>query len=554
MLRRLYVRNYALIEEQEIRFEKGLTVLTGETGAGKSILLGAFQLVLGQRADPDSLRDKNTKCVVEAEFQLNARFKDLFSKLDFDYADPCIIRREISPNGRSRAFVNDSPVLLDSLRQLSAQLVDIHSQQDQLLIHQSRFQLDLIDLLTEDKNLISDYHKIWKERKKVKEELERLEHPSEGVTGDQDYLQYLLDELEELQITEGEMKQLDERIQSLRHADAILQAAGNSLQQLEQIEGNPIDALGLIQAEMQRLSSKWKEGSVLHDRLSLLTEELENWKRDLEHAIEGVENNPLVLEEAENRLDAYNNLLHKHRLSDEAELIGKREEIREQLQLLENNKERKEELEKLKESLYLELKKKGEQLSLARRNVAKALEKELTLVLKKLELKNASLQLQIDSLIEPSERGLDQLQWMFTANPGSAALPLEKVASGGELSRIMLALKAILAKYRELPTVLFDEIDTGMSGRAAASVADVLVEMGTRIQLLAISHLPQMASAAAQQMRVQKEVKDGQTRTEVIPLNKEERVEEIARMMSSAGVSEAARQQALELLRQYGRV
>lgn len=552
MLSRLYVRNYALIEEQELQLSNGFTVLTGETGAGKSILLGAFQLVLGQRADPDALRNKEEKCVVEAEFQLRQDFRSLFEELEMEYANPCIIRREIAPNGRSRAFVNDSPVLLDALRTLGTQLVDIHSQHDQLLIYDDDFQLDLLDLLLPEQALLQQFSRSWNALKSL--EKEQAAHEQRfGSATDIDYLRYLLNELDELHPNENELETLEERIMVLRHAEAILQTAGGLLQQWEGDSGSPMEALGAVEAELQRLESKWPDGSRLRDRLGVLAEELENWKRDLQEALEKVEHDPEALQWAEERLDAYNNLLHKHKLSSGEELLKLQEQLQRQLEDWEAGEARKAELDQALQQAHKELEESAHLLTQARQAVALALQKELADALQRLELKEAQLQAQLEMLPTIGARGQDRLKWMFSANPGAAPAPLQKVASGGELSRVMLALKAILASHRSLPTVLFDEIDTGISGKTAGSVAEVLKDLGQSIQLIAITHLPQIAAAGAQHLKVSKRIENQQTHTSVEAVQEADRVEEIARLMSTAGITQAAKQQAMELMKHYGR-
>lgn len=552
MLSRLYVRNYALIEEQELQLSNGFTVLTGETGAGKSILLGAFQLVLGQRADPDALRNKEEKCVVEAEFHLRKDFRSLFEELEMEYANPCIIRREIAPNGRSRAFVNDSPVLLDALRTLGTQLVDIHSQHDQLLIYDDDFQLDLLDLLLPKQDLLQQFSDAWKRLKALEEE-QAAHEKRFGSATDIDYLRYLLNELDELHPNENELETLEERIMVLRHAEAILHTAGGLLQQWEGDFGSPMEALGAVEAELQRLESKWPEGSRLRDRLGVLAEELENWKRDLQEALEKVEHDPEALQWAEERLDAYNNLLHKHKLSSGEELLKLQEQWQQQLEDWEAGEARKAELDQALQQAHKELEESAHLLTQARQAVALALQKELAAALQRLELKEAQLQAQLEVLPTIGARGQDRLKWMFSANPGAAPAPLQKVASGGELSRVMLALKAILASHRSLPTVLFDEIDTGISGKTAGSVAEVLKDLGQSIQLIAITHLPQIAAAGAQHLKVSKRIENQQTHTSVEAVQEADRVEEIARLMSTAGITQAAKQQAMELMKHYGR-
>ena len=345
MLSRLYVRNYALIEEQELFFEPGLTVLTGETGAGKSILLGAFQLVLGQRADPEALRNKQEKCVVEAEFRLGRRFAAVFEALDMDFEEHCLIRREIHPAGRSRAFVNDSPVLLDRLKKLSAHLVDIHSQHDQLLIHEHGFQMDLLDLLLSDRKVLDDFHLAWTQYAHSKEELHAFEREMGAESTDTDYLKYLLEELDMHSPRSGELSKLESRSDLLQNAEQILSVTAQLMRQMDQDENGPLGQLGQMEADLNRISSKWPDADRFKEKLSLIAEELFNWRRDIEDALTPVENDPEALEEVDERLNAYQSLFHKHKLQTEEELIDLQDELRRRIESLESGAERQTELQ-----------------------------------------------------------------------------------------------------------------------------------------------------------------------------------------------------------------
>lgn len=532
----------------------GLTVLTGETGAGKSILLGAFQLVLGNRADPDSLRSKNEKCIVEAEFALDNSFKALFKSLDLEYAEPCIIRREINASGRSRAFVNDSPVLLDKLRSLSTHLVDIHSQNDQLLIHDHEFQMDILDMLTEDSKVIEEYEKAWEQWQQAQSALSNFLKELEGISGDPDYLQYLVNELDELSPKDGEISQLEERIELLSNAEQIIQLGNGIIQQIDNSETSPLSALGTIEAELQKLGSKWQKASDYAQRLSVITEGIEDWKRELEDDVSSVELDPSLLAQAEDRLDEYNRILHKHKLDTDHELMEFHSQVEDQLNKLEDSKGKRLELEAAVEEARNFLEAAADKLHEERKKVAQKLGKTLEEIMSGLELEKARLQVAIEKGSELTARGSDLFRWMFTANPGSPFQALEKVASGGELSRVMLAVKSLLAKHRKLPTVLFDEIDSGISGRTAGKIAQVLNELANNLQLIAITHLPQVASAGGQHLKVVKTQTETDTTTSVGYVSEKDRVEEIARLMSSEGVTQAARSQAKELLNIYQRV
>lgn len=548
MLSRLYVRNYALIEEQELFFEPGLTVLTGETGAGKSILLGAFQLVLGQRADPEALRNKQEKCVVEAEFRLGERFAALFEALDMDFEEHCLIRREIHPAGRSRAFVNDSPVLLDRLKELSAHLVDIHSQHDQLLIHEHGFQMDLLDLLLSDRKVLDDFHLAWTQFEHSKEELHAFEREMGAESADPDYLKFLLEELDMHSPQAGELSKLESRSDLLRNAEQILSVTAQLMRQMDQDESGPLGQLGQMEAELNRLSSRWPDADRLKEKLSLIAEELSDWRRDIEDALSPVENDPQALEAVDGRLNAYQGLFHKHKLQTEEELIDLQNELRHRIGSLESGAERRTQLQQALTEAKEQLDKKADDLHNERLKLAERMEAEILRSLEQLEMPRARLNAVIERRDEITQRGGDRLVWMFSANPGSDPKELKKVGSGGELSRVMLALKSMIARHQALPTVLFDEIDSGISGKAAARMAEVLRELGAHMQLLAITHLPQVASSGQHHWKVRKEQMSDHTRTTVQPLSDSERIEEIARLMSSEGITEAARAQARELL------
>ena len=548
MLSRLYVRNYALIEEQELFFEPGLTVLTGETGAGKSILLGAFQLVLGQRADPEALRNKQEKCVVEAEFRLGRRFAAVFEALDMDFEEHCLIRREIHPAGRSRAFVNDSPVLLDRLKELSAHLVDIHSQHDQLLIHEHGFQMDLLDLLLSDRKVLDDFHLAWTQYAHSKEELHAFEREMGAESTDTDYLKYLLEELDMHSPRSGELSKLESRSDLLQNAEQILSVTAQLMRQMDQDENGPLGQLGQMEADLNRISSKWPDADRFKEKLSLIAEELFNWRRDIEDALTPVENDPEALEEVDERLNAYQSLFHKHKLQTEEELIDLQDELRRRIESLESGAERQTELQQTLSHATEELAQRADDLHAERLKLAERMELEICGLLQQLEMPRARLNAVIERGEEITQRGGDRLVWMFSANPGSEPKELKKVGSGGELSRVMLALKSMIARNQELPTALFDEIDSGISGKAAARMAEVLRKLGANMQLLAITHLPQLASSGQQHWKVRKEQMSDHTQTTVQPLSDAERIEEIARLMSSEGITEAARSQARELL------
>lgn len=537
-----------------MHFKKGLTVLTGETGAGKSILLGAFQLVLGERADPKALKNPDEKCTVEAEFKLKGRFKDLFSHLELEYAEPCIIRREILPGGRSRAFVNDSPVRLDSLKSLSENLVDIHSQDDQILLFERSFLLELLDGMKKENKELDSFKKAWNEWNENKKELALLDAKWQGERGDPEYQRFLLEELEAASLQKGELESLQDRVETLRNAGSILETLSAIVQVWDSDEQSPLSLLGQILSDIQRISNRWNQGEQLSKRLSLLIEELEDWKREAEEASEELDIDAEVLLEAEERLDLLNRLLHKHKVQGEAELIILRDKMQEMLQSFDMQQEERNALSMKSQELWNKLRESASNLHKRRLADSKKLEDALQKMLRELELPNARIAILLEEQEDIDSLGSSRVEWLFSANPGMELGPMRKAVSGGERSRVMLAIKAIGGQYKQLPTILFDEIDTGISGKVAGKVAEVMRQMGQSMQIMAITHLPQMAAAGNQHFLVSKHNDHNQTQTRVRELDLDERNREIATIISSKGATDVARQQAGELLAYYARL
>ncbi len=553
MLSKLLIRNYALIDSLELEFKKDFTVLTGETGAGKSLLIGALHLALGHRADLSVVKNKEEKLIVEAEFTFDdEEFKSIFIEHDWEYSNPCIIRREIHPSGRSRAFVNDSPALIEDLKSLSSQCIDIHSKHDQMLVFEPDFQLSILDLLGETNQDLQAYKEAYKGYRLLLKSLKDLESQGEGKSMDSEYQSFLLAELDEAQLRKGEFVELEETIHLIKHSQEILTAMSEARNYLESNDGTVSDSISEARNTIQRLDRNVPRLQKLSERLKSISIEISDILNEIDRYSESIELEPKSLEIAEDRIDLYNKLLFKHKLSDADLLIDKGEEIRLSLEKLEQRESRiveiRAQLKFQEESLQMLATK----LSLARKKSIPGLEKSMNDLLANLDLPHSRLEMRLTHENSYSSTGTDLAEWYFSANKGSELQILKKVASGGELSRVMLAVKALAGKFKKMPTILFDEIDTGVSGSTAGKIADVLHEMSRGMQVFAISHLPQLAAAGKQHLRVSKQTIGELTQTQVHLLSPPQRVEEIARQMSNTELTEAAKEQAKALLLHFG--
>ena len=546
MIKHIYVKNYALIKELRLDLAPGFTTLTGETGAGKSILLGALGLVLGNRADVKALADEQQKCIVEAHFEISdLHLASFFQENELDFETVCILRREILPSGKTRAFVNDTPVLLDVLKDLGERLVDIHSQHDSLLLMNASFQLEMLDTLSGNESERKDYLEAFQKLSGLKPKRETLLAKLDEKR-DTEYLQFLVDELEAARITAGEEETIESELKVLRHAEEIqvnVGAAANLLQDEYAVLPRLREAIKHIEA----VSSYLPDAGQLLERLRSTEIELKDLAIDLEIRATEVS----LDEERLNTLEARNNalqiLMQKHRVLDTQALLDKLKAMSDELYLATAGANELARLDAEIISGTQVVLKQGEALSTTRKKTAHLLEKQVGEYLERLQLIGARLNVSLDNAA-PKASGTDQITLLFTANLGSKPQPLGKVASGGELSRVMLALKAILAQTKSLPAIIFDEIDSGISGETANRVADILSEMGQSMQVLAITHLPQIAARGKNQLQVSKANMNGATVTQISTLSKTERVEEIARLLSGAQISEAARKTAEELL------
>jgi DNA repair protein RecN (Recombination protein N) len=549
MLSHLHVKNYALIESLEIDFQKGLTIITGETGAGKSILLGALGLVIGQRADTQALRDKEQKCVVEVTFDIKGyKLKPFFKSHDLDFSEECVVRREINPSGNSRAFINDTPVTLPILKELGNYLIDIHSQHETLEINSGSFQLSLVDAVAENDKLVTEYQQIFSQYKLLQKQLAEIKSQEEQSKKDFDYFTFLYNELEEASINSDELKRAEEELEMLNNAEEIqgnMVAAANILSEGEL---NTLSQFIEIKNLLNNAAKHHTDAKELAERINSLYIELKELSREITVASETITADPERAQMLSDKLDTYNHLLQKHRVASAEELIQIKNELEIKLQFVSGLDEQIAQLEKqIKEAEKL-LFKQSDEISKRRNAKLNGIETSVAQTLLSLGMPNAVLKINCSKLEKLNETGIDSIQFLFTANKGSEPKELGKVASGGELSRLMLSLKALLANIKTLPTIIFDEIDTGVSGEIAHKIGNIMEDMAKHMQVIAITHLPQIASKGKTHLKVYKKDKGEVTHSSIKELNKEERVEEIAHMLSGDKITEVALQNAKSLL------
>ncbi|MBK9637654.1 MAG: DNA repair protein RecN [Bacteroidetes bacterium] len=553
MLKQLSVKNYILIDELDIRLEKGLGIITGETGAGKSILLGALGLMLGQRADVGELLDKKKKCIIEGVFDVSAyQMKTFFEEKELDYSDECTIRREINPEGKSRAFVNDTPVNLTTLKELSSRLVDIHSQHESLLLGNRSFQLNVLDAYAGNQDLLKTYKSnfnTWKQSEKAY--LALLDEEAKSKS-DFDYLNFQFNEISALKLKEGEQISLESEQQKLEHGEEIVEQLNRAVMLIRDGDENVVAQLSLVHQLIQGIKKFDDQFVTQSDRIQSVLIELKDIHAELEDAIGKLQLDPKRLEEVNERLSFIYNLQKKHRLQTIEELLQFEEELSQKLQRISSFEDEILRLKKDAEDKKSQLLKSGNALTASRKKAIPALEKEVTQQLSELAMPHAMLRI---ALIEENENifiadGMEKIQFLFSANKGGDFKELAKVASGGEMSRLMLCIKSIMARLTAMPTVIFDEIDTGISGETAARVGTILKQMAKDHQVLAITHLPQIASKGNTHFLVYKEVKKSSTRSQLRILNDLERLNEIARMLSGEVLTDAALDNARVLLSQ----
>jgi DNA repair protein RecN (Recombination protein N) len=549
MLISLKISNYALIEELHMNPDSSFTIITGETGAGKSILLGALGLILGQRADLNALKDPSKKCIIEAHFQVeNYNLQSIFEAFDLDYEALTIIRREITPNGKSRAFVNDTPVNLSQLKDLGEHLVDIHSQHHTISLNDNSFQLKVVDALAENKSNLIDYKKEYSTYKKLKKQLNEKEQSINQAKTEESFLQFQFDELDQLQLKEKEDEELEAEQDALEHVEDTKLQMSNALHLLKEQDESAIESLRAVKSALSEASKHNKIAEELLVRFKSVFIELEDIVDELDQENEELIYDPERLEFIRARLSSLYNLQKKHHFGSVAELIQLKNELEQKLLEISNFDDDVDQLKKSLSTSESRLKEKAENLTKNRKAAQPKLEAEVKSILDRLGMQNAVLTLEFETLSHYSENGAEEVKFLFTANKGLEKRELSKVASGGELSRLMLAIKSILARKEKMPTIIFDEIDTGVSGEIADKVGEILKSMSQELQIISITHLPQMAAKGNSHLKVYKEDIDGETRSFIKVLNQEQRVEELAKMLSGSKTTTAAIDNAKALL------
>jgi DNA repair protein RecN len=549
MLIKLYVQNYALIKELDIELENGLTIITGETGAGKSILLGALSLILGTRADSSVLLDKNEKCIVEGTFHIEEYdLNEFFISNELDYETVITLRREINPAGKSRAFINDTPVTVNLLKELGDRLIDIHSQHQTLMLNDNSFQLSLIDSFSDIKQK-SVYSETFLNWRKIKKEYSAIKEKADKNRADLEYYQFQYKQLEEASLKQGEQVELETEQEMLGHAEEIKLALSTS-SNLFYTEGISIlSMLREVKSNLARIRTFLPESESILSRLESGLIEFDDLAAEIEKLAVSIEADPHRLATVNNRLDDIYSLIQKHHVNDLNELIIKKEEIKDLINSIVTSDERLSELENLLEKEVSSLKLISEEISEKRKSVLPEIESNVTGLLRQLGIPNAKFKISLTPLKEFTPTGIDQADFLFSANKQIEPENLAKIASGGELSRVMLSLKSLLTKNNNLPTIIFDEIDSGVSGEVADKVGQILSGMGQYMQVINITHLPQVASRGTRHYHVYKDDTDNSTFTRVKLLSPEERILEIARLLSGSEVTETAMKNARELLK-----
>ena len=550
MLRNLHIQNYALIESLDLDFSEGFSAITGETGAGKSILLGAIGLLTGQRAETAAIRSGATKCIVEGTFDIEGYdLQPLFEENEIEYEAECIVRREIAATGKSRAFINDTPVSLAIMKQLGERLIDIHSQHQNLLLSAESFQLGVLDTLCTDKTVKQQYTEAYRQYREAVAALEALRARLSGDKGDEEYIRFQLGQIDEWKLREGEQEELEQELELLTHAEDIKEGLYRISTSLSGDEGGHTAALRGITASLRQLAAIYPGAEEWHERMESLYIELKDIADAVEDACERVTIDPERQTWVEERLDTIYTAQQKHRVSSVAELLEIEQRYRDTLSRIDEAAEQIASLERAVDTAHKVLLERAAALTAQRNEVARTFEKEIVASLVELGIPNTRFAVDIVPRRQPDATGADSVSFLFSANKNGTLQDIAQVASGGEISRIMLSLKSIIAAATALPTLIFDEIDTGVSGTIAARMAGIMADIaGHGRQVISITHLPQIAAKAAAHYKVYKEDNAEATVSHIRPLTTEERINELAQMMSAGTLTEAAINNARELL------
>jgi DNA repair protein RecN (Recombination protein N) len=554
MLQKLSIRNYALIDNVEMELDKGLNIITGETGAGKSIMLGALSLILGQRAETKYFFNQEKKCIIEGTFKLkNNKLVPLFEEHDLDFHEESILRREISIDGKSRAFINDTPVTLSVMKQLGERLIDIHSQHATLELNDPGFQLAVVDGLANHEAQLNSYRQDFRQYKKNQQQLQELQLKADEARNKQDYEQFLFNELEQANLQKEEQEALENELEALNNAESIKRSLLNSYQLLSEQEVSVVPVLKEAINQLQSVEQFNASYTELNERLRSAFIELKDISNELSILEENVIFSPARIEDINHRLDVIYTLQQKHKVNSIAELIALKDQLSDNLLLIISGDEEIERLTAETEQLKASLEKAAAVLSMNRSKSIKAAESQVDQILAQTGMPNAKIKIEQTLLKEINKDGKDSISLLFSANNGQAPAPVSKVASGGELSRIMLAIKSILAKHSDLPTLIFDEIDTGISGEVALRVGQVIGELEQNMQVVCITHLPQIAAKGNSHFFVYKNESSEKTTTGIRRLNKEDRIYVIAEMLSGKPPGKSALENAKELLKYKAR-
>ena len=551
MLKHLYIKNFTLIDELDIEFRQGFSVITGETGAGKSIILGAIALLLGQRADSKAIKQGADKCVIEAHFDLTRYDMDAFFAENDIENDPedCIVRRELLASGKSRAFINDTPVQLSMLKELGERLVDVHSQHQNLLLNKQDFQLGVVDIFSDDEKELAQYQQSFRQYQQVKQSLDDLKESIERNRQNADFLRFQCDELTQANLVEGEQEELEQRSDTMSHSEDIKRALYEADNALGAEQTGVVSALRSTLYELRKIGDVYPVAAELEERVDSCYIELKDIAQEVSSHLERIDFDPMEMDAVTNRLDKLYDLEKKYHVETVEELIAKRAELSEQLDNIENSDEALSALQQQLQQLHKQACQEADALTSLRAKAAKRIESEMQQKLVPLGMPHVRFSVEISP--EPlGFSGQDKIAFMFSANTSTPLQPISQVASGGEIARVMLSLKAMISGAVKLPTIIFDEIDTGVSGKMAEKMAEMMQEMGDHgRQVISITHLPQIAALGTTHYKVEKQETARGTVSSMKQLNETERIHEIAQMLSGSDVSEAAIANAKQLLK-----
>lgn len=551
MLQSIHIQNYALIESLDIDFHPGFSVITGETGAGKSIILGAIGLLVGQRADIKAIKNGANKCIVEARFNIASyALESFFEEHEMEYEEgECILRRELYASGKSRAFINDTPATLTQMKELGEKLIDVHSQHQNLLLNHEDFQLSILDILANDEKELQTYQELYSDYKKVCRELAHIQEQAEKNRQDEDYIRFQVEQLEEANLQNGEQEELEQEAETLSHAEEIKASLYKADQLMASGDMTLLSATKECLQTLQGISRVYGQTQEWIERLDSCYIELKDLSQEIASASDDVEFNPTRLDFVNDRLNLIYSLQQKHRVSSVDELIRLAEEYRTKLDAITSYDETIRDLQKKKEAFYAKLLSVAATLTNLRQDAAKEIERQMQAYLIPLGMPNVRFAVELTNKKEPDSKGMDHVTFLFSANKNGVLQNVASIASGGEIARVMLSLKAMIAGAVKLPTIIFDEIDTGVSGSIAEKMALIMEEMGQADrQVISITHLPQIAARGKNHYKVYKEDTEVGTNSHIRPLNEEERINEIANMLSGATLTEAALNNAKALL------